>query len=122
MSASVIDQPAPALPRRKRLRLNPLVKKIHTYAGLLSFTIVFVWGITGLSASFEGSVWDRPPVSDKLVSYTVPPNLTDPQVSNAVFQFLRIPTAELLPRPVTERDDDDNLELTYYTANGPVRV
>ena len=41
------------------------MRKIHMYAGLLSFTALLVWGITGIHAVLLPSPgnWKQPPVS-----------------------------------------------------------
>lgn len=98
-----------------------LIKKIHMYVGLLNFSILLVFGITGLEATFShgpsGST--EPPVYS---SFTAPANTTDKQVADAVHHYLEPALAGPVPEFALSRDDDNNLTFTFYSANGTQRV
>src|ERR1022692_4247589 len=52
-----------------------LIQKIHTYAGLLTFVNLMVFGIVGLSATLGSRPQDLAPVV-RSVPFVVEPNLT----------------------------------------------
>ena len=57
-----------------------LLKKLHTYAGLLTFINLAVYGIVGLSITVLRKANDPPP-DVYYQNFTVEPNLTDHQVA-----------------------------------------
>jgi hypothetical protein len=94
-----------------------LVKKVHTYAGLLTFVNLVVYGIVGLSALYLLVPHDVPPA----VSYrdfTVPPNLTDLQVAERVCSELNLTLATPVHSYVIQHDAANNLVLDFRHANG----
>jgi len=97
-----------------------LIRKIHTYAGLLTFVNLAVYGIVGLCALYLLRPHSQPPV----VSYqdfTAEPNLTDRQVAEQVCAQLNLSLAT----PVNSfaiQHEDENLLLDLRHANGRHRV
>jgi len=61
-----------------------LIKKLHTYIGLLNFCNILVFGIAGLAATFHWGEERKPafiaPV--RYESFTAPPGLTDKQIAD----------------------------------------
>lgn len=98
-----------------------LIKKIHMYVGLLNFSILLVFGITGLESTFShgpsGST--EPSVYS---TFTAPANATDKQVADAVHRHLEPALAGPVPQFALSRDDDNNLTFTFYSANGTQRI
>ena len=98
-----------------------LLKKLHTYAGLLTFINLAVYGIVGLSI-----FWLRQPGgSAPVVSYqdfAVGPNLTDRQVAEQICAQLHLWLATPIQNFAIQRDSANNLLLDFRHANGRDRV
>ncbi len=65
------------------------MKKIHMYAGLLSFMAFVVWGVTGMQAVFlpAPGKWQPPPVSgQKEVPFEAGGNLDDKTLAKAIYE------------------------------------
>jgi hypothetical protein len=98
-----------------------LVRKIHTYAGLLTFVNLAVYGIVGLSLTFlRQSARPAPVVSYR--SFTVEPNLTDRQVAERVCAELNLSLATPVNSFAIQHDAANNLFLDFRHANGRHQV
>jgi len=98
-----------------------LIKKIHTYAGLLTFVNLAVYAIVGLSATLlRQSARPAPVVSYR--SFTVEPNLTDRQVAERVCLLLNLSLATPVNSFAIQHDDANNLFLDFRHANGRHQV
>lgn len=104
--------------------MHEWLKKIHAWLGLLSFTVLLVYGITGLSVTMLPAPEDRPrrQAAAEFVDFRVPPNLTDKQVADRVWEALNLPLTNPAPEWSLRRDADNNLTIGFYTPNGPARV
>ena len=100
--------------------MTKTIKKIHIYLGLLNLSIVLVFGLAGLKATFKLGGRGMPPETAlRYEGYTVPASLADDQaVAEHVRAHLRIASVIHDVR----RDADNNLAFAYYTHNGPRRV
>jgi hypothetical protein len=98
-----------------------LIQKIHTYAGLLTFVNLMVFGIVGLSATL-GSRPQDPVPEVRSVPFVVEPNLTDRQVAERVCGLLRLSLATPIQSAVIQHDAANNLLLDFWHANGRHRV
>ncbi len=98
-----------------------LLKKIHTYAGLLTFVNLVVYGIVGLSI-----VWlrqaDLPAPVVSYQSFSVPPNLTDRQVAERVCSQLKLSLATPIQSAAIQHDSANNLLLDFRHVNGRHQV
>jgi len=98
-----------------------LLRKLHTYAGLLTFVNLAVYGIVGLSV-----FWLRQPdraapvVRDQ--NFTVQPNLTDRQVAEQICSQLHLSLATPVQQFAIQHDSANNLLLDFRHANGRDRV
>jgi len=94
-------------------------KKLHMYAGLLTFTAFVVWGITGIHAVFlpaPGS-WQPPEVSERRsVALEAPGDLDDEALARHIFDAVDIPLAG--GHYDVHRDEDANLAFFVFTVNG----
>jgi len=98
-----------------------LLKKIHTYAGLLTFINLAVYGVAGLSVTF----FQQSESTASVVSYqnfSVEPNLTDRQVAERVCSQLSLSLATPLNSAAIQHDAANNLFLDFHHANGRHRV
>ena len=95
------------------------IKKLHTYAGLLTFTAFIVWGITGIRAIFLPSPgnWRTAEVTEvREIPFEAPGDLDDKALAVRVFEASGVTMAQ--PPNRTRRDDNQNLAFTAYTPNG----
>jgi hypothetical protein len=104
--------------------MNALIKKVHMYAGLLNFSILFVFGVAGLSATLG----TRPPIQrldqavEQFVAFTPPPNSTDKQIADAVYDHLKPSLTRAPPAPALHRDADKNLSFNFFSPNGIIAI
>ena len=95
------------------------MKRIHTYAGLLSFTALVVWGLTGIRAVFlpVPGEWQPLKVSQqKEIRFEAPGNLDDRDLALRIFSIADIPMSNS-PANI-RRDEEQNLTFSAYTVNG----
>ena len=95
------------------------MKKIHMYAGLLSFMALVVWGVTGIQAVFlpGPGEWQPPPISSqKEFPFEGAGNLDDKTLAKAVFQGAALTMVGGYYN--VHRDDAGNLAFLAYSANG----
>ena len=86
------------------------VKKIHMYAGLLTFTALFVWGVTGVHAVFlppPGEYMPPEVSSVREVPYNAAGDLDDQQLGRKIFEAIEVPLAG--GHYNVHRDDELNL-------------
>lgn len=98
-----------------------LLKRVHAYAGLLTFVNLVVYGVVGLSVTF---LRESGP-SAAVVSYqnfSMESNLTDRQVAERVRSQLNLTLATLLNNAAIEHDLANNLCLDFHDVNGSHRV
>jgi hypothetical protein len=99
------------------------MKKIHMYAGLLSFTALFVWGITGIYAVFlpRPGEWQPPPVSgQKDFAFEGGGNLDDKKLAKAIYEAANLAMQGGYYN--VHRDEAGHLAFTAYAANGERNV
>src|SRR4029453_8315445 len=103
---------------------STLIKKLHVYLGLLSFSILLVYGMAGLLATIQTDPESRPKpeAAVRFEDFAVPPNLTDKQVADQVYQQLRLPLSVPVPNFALKRDPAHNLTFSFYTVNGIHKV
>lgn len=98
-----------------------LLRKLHTYAGLLTFVNLVVYGVAGLAASWL----KNEPIRPSTVHYeqfTSPPNLTDRAVAELVCQKLQLSLATPVNSFAFGHDADNNLTLDLRHVNGGHKV
>jgi len=103
--------------------MRALIKKIHMYIGLLSFSNLIVFGIAGLAATSEGGprreAFTEPPHYE---SFPAPADATDRQIAEQVFARYRFPFADPVPGWALHRDEAGNLPLEFWTVSEVHRV
>jgi hypothetical protein len=104
--------------------MHELIKKIHMYTGLLNFTILVVFGIAGLQATFQAGPERRPKRTPEVrfLEFTASPRMSDPELAEHVYQALQIPLAAPVPKFAIRRDPENRLALNFYTVNGIERA
>ncbi len=98
-----------------------LIKKVHTYAGLLTFVNLVVYGIVGLSAVYLLSPHPQP-AAVSYQAFAVQPNLTDRQVAEQICSRLKLTLATPVNSFAIQHDGANNLLLDLRHANGGHRV
>lgn len=96
-----------------------LLRKLHTYVGLLNFTILVVFGIAGLYVTFHGDTRDAPapePESVEVVDFSPPGGLDDVQVAKIAYDQLGYTTGATDMYP--QRNADNALVVTFWGPNG----
>jgi uncharacterized iron-regulated membrane protein len=100
-----------------------VVLKIHTWAGLVTFVNLMIFGIVGMAAAFE-----PPPEAPakpgviREIPFTIPANLTDREVADRVVDVLGISLATPVQSFAIQHDADHRLLLDFRHANGRHRV
>ena len=100
--------------------MHRTIKTLHTYAGLLTFVNLMVYGIAGFS-----SMWHRPGDQTPAVSeraFTVPPNLTDKEVAERICLDLGLTLAMPVQNAAIHRDAAGGLWLDLWHVNGRHKV
>ena len=104
--------------------MHQLIKKIHMYLGLLSFTILLIFGIIGLMGLTLPAPPQRarPQPQVRHQDFQVPPNLTDKELVDHARRALRPPLASPMGAGTGQRDPDQNLVFAMHSPNGPWRI
>jgi hypothetical protein len=101
--------------------LLQLLRKLHTYAGLLTFLHLVVYGVVGLSVPFLRGSKDAAAVV-RYRDFIVPANLTDRQVAERVCGVLGLSLATPVNQAAIQHDSANNLLLDFWHANGRDQV
>jgi hypothetical protein len=103
--------------------LTSLIRKIHIYAGLMTFAQLLIYGIAGLVATAHTSM-ERPkiPRATRYVPFHPSGSATDKEVAAQVFRELKLPLTRPIPDWFLRRTPDNHLLLDFYNINGIYRV
>ena len=101
--------------------MRRLIKKIHMYAGLFSFTAFIVYGAAGLHATFPVAPRARPG-GERYVDFIAPGGMSDKEVADQVYRAIDLPLTGPVPGYALRRDASQHLRLNFYTPNGTRRV
>jgi hypothetical protein len=95
------------------------MKKLHMYAGLLTFSAFVVWGVTGIHGAFTPAPGEGGPPeisATQEIRLEAPGNLDDAALARYVYDHLDIPLRG--GHYNIHRDDRANLSFFVFTANG----
>lgn len=95
------------------------MKKLHTYAGLLTFTAFIVWGVIGVAGAFAPGPDDyQPPDISETKEFPIaaPANLDDGNLARHIYDNLDIPLRG--GHYNIRREADGNLAFYVFTASG----
>jgi hypothetical protein len=98
-----------------------LLKRVHAYAGLLTFVNLAVYGVVGLSVTFLRESQPSAPVVS-YQNFSLEPNLTDRQLAQRVRSRLNLSLATPLNNAAIEYDAANHLRLAFHDVNGSHRV
>lgn len=103
--------------------LTRLIRKVHIYAGLLTFTQLLIYGIAGLVATLQPAR-ERPkePHSTRYVPFNAPASATEKELAAQVFRQLNLPLTRPMPDWFLQHTPDNHLLLDFYNINGIYRV
>ncbi len=99
-----------------------LVKKIHMYTGLLTFSALIVFGVAGMHATLQDPSRDRPKAKVEHVDFEAPGDLADKQLADRVYETLKPPLARPLETWALRHDAQGNLVLRFHSVNGLRKV
>lgn len=104
--------------------MSALVKKIHMYLGLLNFSMLFVFGVAGLLATFQDHPErrERPEAVVEYRDFKAPANVDDKQLADVVWNEVRLPLTQPLPKYALRRDGENHLVCDFYSVNGLTRA
>jgi hypothetical protein len=95
------------------------IKKLHIWAGLLSYTAFIVWGVTGIHAVFLPSPnnWRQPtPTEVRTVSWKAPGTADDKALADLMVAASGLKT---VGAPVLrKRDGEQNLTFAVFSPSG----
>ena len=100
------------------LSMHDLLRKIHMYLGLLSWTSLIVFGIAGLTATMRNPSESEPLQAAGTMDFAAPANSTDLQVAEVVWKKLEIPFAAEPRQWSCSRDAQNHLVVSLWTPNG----
>ena len=99
--------------------MQVLVRRIHIYAGLLTFAHLVLYGIAGLVATLHpGPERPKNTHSVRHFPFTTPASATDKQVARLVYDTLKIPLTRPMPDWFLRRTPENHLLLDFYNING----
>jgi hypothetical protein len=100
-----------------------VIRKIHIYAGLLTFSQLLLYGIAGIVATLQQSA-ERPkqPHTVRYVPFTAPSSASDKEVAQQVYRQLGHPLTRPIPDWFLRHTPDNHLLLDFYNINGIYRV
>jgi hypothetical protein len=103
--------------------MQALIRRIHIYAGLLTFAHLILYGIAGLVATVQAGP-ERPKNAESIqhVPFTVPASAADKEVARLVYDTLKLPLTRPMPDWFLRRTADNHLLLDFYHINGIYRV
>ncbi len=93
-------------------------KKLHMYAGLLTFMAFVVWGVAGVAATFLPAPINRQPREPEVhyVEFKADGNANDQQVTNAMIEASGLPFIQQGRKP--NRNPQGLLQVRYFHPNG----
>ena len=94
------------------------MKKLHMYAGLLSFTAFIVWGVAGVAATFLPAPAERQPrkLETSYVAFEANGNANDQQLTDAMIMASGLPFIQPGRKP--QRKPQGLLQVRYFHPNG----
>ncbi len=100
-----------------------VIRKLHIYAGVLTFAQLMVYGIAGLVATVQsGAERSQAPQSVYYAAFAVPSSSTDKEVAALVYRTLHFPITRPVPDWYLQRTPNNHLLLDFYNINGIHRV
>src|SRR5688572_2639669 len=97
-----------------------LLRRLHIYSGLFSFTALMVFGAAGLIGAFHADprASSRPPAEVRTIDFEVPQGASDREVADLVFARMAFGDAAPVPDWALGRNEDGVLVLHFYGPNG----
>ena len=103
--------------------LTSIVRRLHIYAGLLTFAQLMVYGIAGLVATFQPGLARPKNVSSiRYVPFVAAASASDKQVADDVWRMLQLPLTRPMPDWFLQHTQAGDLQLDFYNLNGIYRV
>jgi len=100
--------------------MHDMLRKIHMYLGLLSWSSLIVFGIAGLTATLHSPSDSRPTPAVRMEEFAAAPNSTDAEVGDAIWKKLAVPFASPPGKWSYRRDSENHLVVRFWSPNGVV--
>jgi lipoprotein signal peptidase len=101
--------------------VREVYQRLHTYAGLMTFVNLMVFGLVGLAATLEPRP-QQPTATVSNVPFAAGANLTDRQIAEQVCSLLHLSLATPIQNAVVQHDAANHLLLDFWHANGRHKV
>lgn len=100
------------------------VRKLHMYAGLLTYSNFTLFGVAGLVATCDERPEARAPYPSVVERAAFAPaaGASDKQMADALHARLDPPLAGPVPEWALRDDEAGNLLVSFYSVNGPTHV
>ena len=97
--------------------MNSLIKKIHIYSGLISFTALVIFGLIGIASTFlpHPDERPRPEATVREIDFDLPGNMDDRQLADHIQATLDLPLTGPAPNWSLRRDSENNLRFRLPT-------
>ena len=97
--------------------MNQLIKPIHSYSGLLSFTALVIFGLIGIAATLLPPPGQRPKPERTVQALTleIPGDLDDRELADHIQAWLNLPLTGPAPDWALRRDSEHNLRFRLPT-------
>lgn len=120
----VAEQPQRARERSEAAAgMRSLMRKLHAYAGLLSFTVLLVYGVAGLTVTFHAGPGEHPrELPAKFMTFEPPAGASDEQIASLAYEKLKPTLFGPLSRPWPGKDSAARLRLGFWSVNGTHEV
>lgn len=101
-----------------------LIRRVHLYLGLLSASVLLIYGLEGLRATVAGPPEGRarPAPEVRFVDFAVPANLPDAEAARLIWSRAGVPLSAPPAPFAIRRDKENRLVVSFYTVNGPSHV
>ena len=97
--------------------MNKLIKKVHIYSGLISFTALVIFGLIGIASTLlpHPSERPKPEATVQEIDLELPGNLDDRQLADYIQAKLNLPLTRPAPNWSLRRDRENNLRFRLPT-------
>ena len=120
----VADRPLQAQARSGAAAgMRSLMRKLHAYAGLLSFAVLLVYGIAGLTVTFHAGPGEHPdeqPV--RFMAFEPPASASAERIASLAYERLKPTLFGPLSAPWPDKDSAGRLRLGFWSVNGTHEV
>lgn len=97
-----------------------LIRKVHMFTGLFSFTAFVVYGIAGLDSTLGPAETTRPTI--EFFEFSPPKGVNDKAIASAVRELLKPPPPGPSHDSTIRRNAANDLRFTFYSPSAATHV